>query len=89
MSDSINTNSFPVVTSLATYLGSSLDVGDYQRSQILSLIDDVDVIDVLSAQAMLLYILCEELTEAGVIESPEAYLQGLGARALGAVSDEG
>lgn len=89
MSDSINTNSFPVVTSLATYLGSSLDVGDYQRSQILSLIDDVDVIDVLSAQAMLIYILCEELTEAGVIESPEAYLQTLGTRALEAASHEG
>lgn len=89
MSDRIKSNALPVTVALATYVNDSADKDDYSRAQVLNIIDDVDVVDVLTSQALLIGTLCQVLEELGEIDSVETYLQSLGSTAHELVHNEG
>lgn len=89
MSDTIKTNALPVTVALATYVNDTTDADNYSRAQVVSLIEDVDVIDVLAAQALLIGALSGMLAALGEIDSVEVYLQSLGSTAYEMAHHEG
>lgn len=72
-----------------TYVNDSADADNYSRAQVVNLIEDVDVVDVITSMALLIGALCQTLVEVGEYESTEAYLQNLGTSAHELAHHEG
>lgn len=78
MSDMINAKSLPTVVALTTYVDDSISEGDYSRATMMTLIDNVDIVDVLAAQALLISALMQEVEELDPERTASARLQHYG-----------